>query len=671
MNTFSAKSVYSNMSISRVLLMLGFALVLGFSLPAQAQNNNYTGVTGSSWGTASNWSQSSVPTSSQNVFSANGTEVRIGSNTAAVAGNLTIGGATGTSIVSLRNDSANSLTVSGNITLAPGAGTGQLSLGTGSGFTSTLTIGGGSGSILDGGGAGAATIAIFGHMGTLGLVTATAENLNVNQNISGSLTIGSGQTYTIGTTRVGSGTTNVTDALTVNGTLVGTTINPGASVANGTNSATFTLNTGGLVQATTLRRTGSQDITFDWNGGTIQNRSGGSLTVDATSGTLTIGLAGTGTHTFEADSGRTITVASTATLVDKAGQNGTLTKAGAGVLALNGSNTHSGVTTVNAGTLQLGDVNALQNSTLDTGTSGSQSVAFTAAGTNTYQLGGLRGSDDLGIGANTISVGSNNASTTFAGVISGTGGSLTKAGNGTMTLNASNSYTGATTVSSGTLLVDTGASVASSTSIVNGGLLRVNGTAGAVTVNNGGSLGGSGTNGVVTLNSGSLLNPGNSPGTLTAASSIWNSNSTYNWEINSNATNAVAGTNWDLFSVTGALDMSALSSGPTMNLVLNSLSGFDLTSSTNREWVIAQAGSLLGTGGAVLNAGANVSDYFNINATAFNAGTPTLVNEWRVEVGATGKTLNLMAIPEPSAGSMLGLGLVGLVATRLLRRKSS
>ena len=184
-------------------------------------------------------------------------------------------------------------------------------------------------------------------------------------------------------------------------------------------------------------------------------------------------------------------------------------------------------------------------------------------------------------------------------------------------------------------------------------------------------MGGSGTNGAVTLNTGAFLNPGNSPGLLTAASSIWKDGSTYNWEIDSNGSTAVAGTNWDLFSVTGTLDMSALKLSTQMNLVLNSLSGFDLTSSSNRTWVIAQANSLLGTGGTVLAAGANVSDYFNINATAFNAGTPSLVNEWRIEVGETGKTLNLMAIPEPSTGSLLGFGLGGLVVTRLLRRKQS
>ena len=177
--------------------------------------------------------------------------------------------------------------------------------------------------------------------------------------------------------------------------------------------------------------------------------------------------------------------------------------------------------------------------------------------------------------------------------------------------------------------------------------------------------------GALTLNSGGLLNPGNSPGLLTASSATWAAGSTYNWEIDSNIDSAVAGTNWDLFSVTGALDMSALKLSAQMNLVLNSLLGFDLTSSTNRQWVIAQAGSLLGTGGTELAAGANVSDYFNINATAFDAGTPSLVNEWRVEVGETGKTLNLMAIPEPSTGSLLGFGLGGLVVTRLLRRKQS
>jgi hypothetical protein len=156
---------------------------------------------------------------------------------------------------------------------------------------------------------------------------------------------------------------------------------------------------------------------------------------------------------------------------------------------------------------------------------------------------------------------------------------------------------------------------------------------------------------------------------MSAASSVWQAGSTYSWEID-NAT-GIAGTNWDLFSVTGALDMSALSSSAKMNLVLNSLSLVNFDTSSSYTWVIAQAGSFIGTG---LADGSNVSDLFNINATAFNNGNlPT--NEFRVEVGTSEglRTLNLMAIPipEPSTGSLMTFGLGGLVLTRLLRRKVS
>jgi autotransporter-associated beta strand protein len=61
--------------------------------------------------------------------------------------------------------------------------------------------------------------------------------------------------------------------------------------------------------------------------------------------------------------------------------------------------------------------------------------------TNNYAL---TGNGTMDVGANVL---------TNSGVISGAG-SLTKLGAGTMFLSASNSYTGATTVSAGTLLVD-------------------------------------------------------------------------------------------------------------------------------------------------------------------------------------------------------------------------
>jgi hypothetical protein len=174
--------------------------------------------------------------------------------------------------------------------------------------------------------------------------------------------------------------------------------------------------------------------------------------------------------------------------------------------------------------------------------------------------------------------------------------------------------------------------------------------------------------GAVTLTSGSLLKPGNSPGLLTASAATWAAGSTYQWEID-NAT-GTAGRNWDVFSVTGALDLSALSSGQ-MNLVLQSLSIENYNTSTSYTWVIAKAGSFTGVGAGVTD----LTSLFNINSAAFNGGAEANLPNggFKVVTGTDGslRTLELMAIPEPSTGSMLALGLAGLVVTRLLRRKSS
>jgi autotransporter-associated beta strand protein len=258
-------------------------------------------------------------------------------------------------------------------------------------------------------------------------------------------------------------------------------------------------------------------------------------------------------------------------------------------------------------------------------------------------------------------------------IVNGATGStgLKKEGSGTWTLSGANTYSGATTVSKGTLNVaSTGSISSSSATTINGGNLVVNGTAGAVAVNSGGNLLGSGKVGAVTLASGSFLKPGNSPGNLTAASSVWNAGATYEWQITS--LTGTAGTAWDLFTVAGGLDLSALSSSATFNLSLDSsgvLAGFD--SASDYAWTFAKAVSI--TGLFSTDAGTDISTLFNISATNFNGGTgPT--NGFKVVVGETtgGYTnLNLMAVPEPSASSLMGIGLGALMILRTFRRQRS
>ncbi|MCX5653800.1 MAG: autotransporter-associated beta strand repeat-containing protein [Planctomycetota bacterium] len=178
------------------------------------------------------------------------------------------------------------------------------------------------------------------------------------------------------------------------------------------------------------------------------------------------------------------TSADFATLVGRL-SNGGLAKEGTGTLTLSGANTYTGPTTVNAGTLQAG-IASVANTSGAFGNNSAVTLANTAGvsidlnGFDT-QIGSLTGGGAAGgnvaLGAKTLTVGGDNTNrAAYAGVISGTSGSITKIGTGTLTLSGVNTYTGGTTVSEGTLLVENTAGSGTGTGAVTVGAATLSGT---------------------------------------------------------------------------------------------------------------------------------------------------------------------------------------------------
>ena len=291
----------------------------------------------------------------------------------------------------------------------------------------------------------------------------------------------------------------------------------------------FTLNEGTVIVSGALAF-GATNSLLTINGGTIQS-SGGSIFANTNvvfGGNF--GFTGSGNDNYVGSVSlgsltRTITNTATGLRIFSgviSGSSGAgLTLEGTGTTTLAGANTYSGNTTVNGGVLQISNVNALQNSTLDTGMSGSQSVNFAVSGDNTYYLGGLAGSDALSLGGNSISVGANNASTTFAGDLSATSGGLTKAGNGTLTFSG---LFGATNlvVASGEFALGAADRITNTAAVaVSGGKLSTayNDTVGSFSISGTGELSGAGTLTAATYTLGGGTVSGNlGAGTATASS---------------------------------------------------------------------------------------------------------------------------------------------------------
>ncbi|EGI6269580.1 autotransporter outer membrane beta-barrel domain-containing protein, partial [Salmonella enterica subsp. enterica serovar Cubana] len=162
------------------------------------------------------------------------------------------------------------------------------------------------------------------------------------------------------------------------------------------------------------------------------------------------------------------------------GGTGSVVKSGDKTLTLSGANSYTGGTTISGGTLVANNVNALgsgdvtDNATLEMNTGGdfanniggtgsvvkSGDKTLTLSGANSY-TGGTTISGGTLVATNVDALGTGNVTDnatlelntggTFDNAIGGTG-SVVKSGDKTLTLSGANSYSGATTISGGTLI---------------------------------------------------------------------------------------------------------------------------------------------------------------------------------------------------------------------------
>jgi len=266
--------------------------------------------------------------------------------------------------------------------------------------------------------------------GNLYLITNSSITVNaaINDNTGALTLVKSGG---VGTLTLGSTASNFSGGLVINA---------------GTVSITDTTNLGAL--------TGG--VTFSNNG---------NLTITGTNKTFASGRA------FNLNNGAVATInptaASSTTTINGiiSGSGGiNATPVSGSALTLSGLNTYTGPTIVTTGALKAGVATTSSN-----GAFGNISAVYLAntAGVNlditgfNNTIGSLSGGGTTGgnviLGAATLTTGGNNeiggSTTTFAGVISGNGGALTKVGTGSQVLSGNNTYTGNTTVNSGTLLL--------------------------------------------------------------------------------------------------------------------------------------------------------------------------------------------------------------------------
>ena len=262
---------------------------------------------------------------------------------------------------------------------------------------------------------------------------------------------------------------------------------------------------------------------------------------------------------------------------------GSVVQAGTGTVTLSGTNTYSGVTMVSAGTMLAASVTAFSSFSDFTVTSALNLGGFSNA------IGSLAGTGTVtntGAAA-TLTAGGDNATTTFGGVLqNGTGAvALTKVGTGTLTLTGINTYSGATTVSAGTLQAGSGGAFSAISDFTVAGILNLGGFSNAI-----GSLAGSGT--VSNTGAAATLTAGGDNGTTTFSGVLQNGTGALALTKTGTGTLTLSGTN----TYSGATTVSAGTLQAGSGGALSPNSDFTVTSILDLAGFSNAIGSLAGSG---------------------------------------------------------------------------
>lgn len=500
-------------------------------------------------------------------ISGSGSVTQSGTGTLTLSGANTYAGGTRVNSGTLQVAAASALG-SGGLTMAGGklAATSTMTFSNGVSFAAgtASTIAAATNRTLTLGGAlnlGANATATFGSATETGVVSLAGNSATVDTTAAvvvagGTLRVGNGPLVSAVLGNIASTTVNSGATLDLNSQNVSIRNIQGAgTLQTGSKSSQATL-AGGLfggviAGAGKLVKSGTDTLTL-----TGTNTYTGGTTISA--GTLQIGNGGTtGSISGNIVDNGVLQFNRSDDIAYAGGISGTgsLTKSGAGTLTLTGTNGYTGGTTIEAGTLQVGNGGTTgsiagsitNNAALVFDRSDSLTVAgdiggtggLTSNGTGTLILAGTNSySGGTVIGkSSTLQVGNGGESGTLTGAVTANGnlvfdrsddssftgtvsgaGSLTKNGAGALEITGANTYAG--------------------TTWVNGGTLRVNNTSGSATgsgnvqVGSGATLAGGGTvSGAVNVASGGSLAPGNSLGTLTTGDLSMDKGSFLNYQL--------------------------------------------------------------------------------------------------------------------------------------------